>query len=486
MVRPEPREGLMKVYLETMGCQMNRLDSELVAGALRAAGHELVDSPARAEVLLYNTCSVRHHAEQKAHSRLAEQSRRKAASKRRMIIGVLGCMAQREGQALLERYSQLDIVCGPGQLQALAGLITNIADGLREQAAVLDQPRGLRTRCDEEPFDEMDLARDPALTTGPVQAFVRVSQGCDRFCAYCVVPYVRGMQLNRDPARIVEEVRRLVDAGRTEITLLGQTVNAYRWRSGTLTVRFANLLERVSGVAGLRRLRFITSHPADFGLEVLEAMAGLPNVCPYLHLPAQSGSDVVLKRMRRGYTRAQYDELVERAGTIVPGIVLAGDFIVGFPGETEEDHQASADLIRRSGYKNSFIFRYSPRPGTAAAEKLADDVPREVKRRRNSELLAVQAEVGLAHHRRYVGKTVEVLVEGPSPQAGKRKSAGPDTLQLVGRTVGNHIVVFDGRAELAGRYVQVEVVAATPLTLIGSLAASPQQRNRGVAGNEKG
>jgi tRNA-2-methylthio-N6-dimethylallyladenosine synthase len=471
MVCLDPPEGLMKVYLETMGCQMNRLDSELVAGALCAAGHEMVDSPAAADVLLYNTCSVRRHAEEKAHSRLAEQSRRKVASKRRVVIGVLGCMAQRQGLSLLERYSQLDIVCGPGQLQALPDLIDRITSGGSARAAFLDQPRGSQGRCDQRPFDEMDLARDPTLTTGPAQVFVRVSRGCDRFCAYCVVPYVRGAQLNRDPARIIEEVRRLVQAGRSEITLLGQTVNAYCWRLGATTVRFSDLLERVSAIAGLRRLRFITSHPADFGDDVLEAMAGLPNVCPYIHLPAQSGSDAVLKCMRRGYTRAQYDELVERAQAIVPGAVLAGDFIVGFPGETEEDHQASADLIRRSGYKNSFVFRYSPRPGTAAAEELEDDVPREVKQRRNSELLATQAEVGLAHHRRYVGKTVEVLVQGPSPMAGRRKpAAGGDALQLVGRTAGDHIVVFDGGRQLVGQYIPVAVKEATPLTLMGDIA----------------
>jgi tRNA-2-methylthio-N6-dimethylallyladenosine synthase len=317
----------------------------------------------------------------------------------------------------------------------------------------------------------MDMSRDPSLTTGAAQAFVRISRGCDRFCAYCVVPQVRGPQLNRDPARVVEEVRRLVEAGRSEITLLGQTVNAYRWRSGTATVRFSDLLERVSAVAGLRRLRFLTSHPVDFSDDVLEAMAGLGNVCPYIHLPAQSGSDAVLERMKRGYTRGQYDELVDRARVIVPGVVLAGDFIVGFPGETEEDHQASADLIRRSGYKNTFIFRYSPRPATAAAEKLADDVPLPVKQRRHSELLAVQAEVGLAHHRQYVGKIVEVLAEGPSPKAGKRKSSiGVGLSQLVGRTTGDHIVVFDAGRELVAQYVQVDILAATPLTLIGKTA----------------
>jgi tRNA-2-methylthio-N6-dimethylallyladenosine synthase len=258
-----------------------------------------------------------------------------------------------------------------------------------------------------------------------------------------------------------------VDAGRTEITLLGQTVNSYHWSGGGRTVRFSDLLASASAVLGLRRLRFITSHPIDFGDDILRAMRDLPNVCPYIHVPAQSGSDAVLKRMNRRCTRARYDDLIDRARETVPDVVLAGDFIVGFPGETEEDHQASAELIRRCGYRNSFIFKYSQRPGTAAA-RFKDDVPTEVKRRRNHELLAVQAEVGLEHHRRYVGRTVEVLVEGPSPRSDKRK--GPEAtgqVQLAGRTRGDHVVVFDGPPNLAGRYVDVHVVGATALTLHG-------------------
>jgi tRNA-2-methylthio-N6-dimethylallyladenosine synthase len=302
------------------------------------------------------------------------------------------------------------------------------------------------------------------------QAYVRVSRGCDKFCSYCVVPFVRGPQLSRDPGHIVQEVRRLVEAGRTEITLLGQTVNSYRWSQGPAAVRFSDLLARVSAVPGLRRLRFVTSHPIDFGDDILQAMRDLPTVCPYIHVPAQSGSDAVLKRMNRRYRRGQYDDLIDRAQAIVPGVVLAGDFIVGFPGESEADHAASAELIRRSGYKNSFIFKYSPRPGTAAARRFKDDVPAEVKKRRNNELLAVQQEVGLVHHRSYIGRTVEVLVEGPSPRASKQaRKTDAKGGQLVGRTVGDHIVVFDGPPELAGQYVNARVTDATSLTLFGDL-----------------
>ena len=461
----------MKVYLETFGCQMNRLDSELVIGSLRAAGHEMVCDRGQAQVVLYNTCSVRRHAEQKACSRLGAEAQRKQARRGDLIIGVLGCMAQREGSGLRRQFPQVDIVCGPGRICDLPELIAAAVAG--REAIALDPARTeARDRPADQRTDRMDLDRDPAPAgSSPHQAYVRVMRGCDNFCTYCIVPFVRGPERNRPPEHIVEEVRRLAGAGRGEITLLGQKVNSYLWREGRTTVRFSDLLGRVSAVPSLRRLRFVTSHPADFSDDVLEAMRDLPNVCRYIHCPAQSGSDAVLKRMNRRYTRGQYDDLVDRARSIVPGVVLAGDFIVGFPGETEDDHQASAELIRRSGYKNCFVFKYSPRPGTAAAERFADDVPAEVKKRRNNELLAVQQEVGLAHHRAYVGSEVEVLVEGPSPRSGKQPhSPAPGSVQLVGRTPGDHIVVFDGTQSLIGRYVTVKVTGASSLTLF----AAPQ------------
>jgi len=460
----------MKVYLETIGCQMNRLDSELVAGLLRACGHEIVPDRREADVVLYNTCSVRQHAEDKVYSRLGADGRRKSTHRPKLIIGVLGCMAQREGQNLRRRCPQVDIVCAPGQLVHLPELIASAAEG--RPAVALDPPR--KSRRAGPPvgdIDALDLGRDPQATPTPFQAYVRVMRGCDKFCSFCVVPFVRGPEASRDPTHVVEEARRLVDAGRSEITLLGQTVNSYRWRAGELEVRFSDLLGRLAGIAGLRRLRFITSHPIDFGDDILEAMRDLECVCEYIHCPAQSGSDAVLKRMNRRYTRAEYDCLVDRAQDIVPGVVLAGDFIAGFPGETEDDHAASAELIRRCGYKNSFIFKYSPRPGTAAARRFRDDVPQAVKKRRNNELLAVQSEVGLAHHSAYVGRRVEVLVEGPSKRADKQAAPpSPESMQLTGRTRWDHIAVFDGPEGLAGRYVYVDVTGATDLVLVGRLS----------------
>ncbi len=459
----------MKVFLETMGCQMNRLDSKLVEGLLRMAGHEMTGDRKAADVVLYNTCSVRRHAEEKVYSRLGADGLRKKNHRPELILGVLGCMAQREGEALRRRYPQVDIICAPGRLADLPQLIAAAAEG---QAGVALDPdrKGRRSAHTDDDIDSLDLARDPQITQSRTQAYVRVMRGCDNFCTYCIVPFVRGPETSRNPAHVVEEVRRLVDAGRSEITLLGQTVNRYRWKSGEREVRFSDLLRRIAAVGGLRRLRFITSHPTDFGNDVLEAMRDLPNVCEYIHCPAQSGADAVLSRMGRKYTRAQYDDFVDRARAIVPDVVLAGDFIVGFPGETEDDHAASGELIRRSGYRNSFIFKYSPRPGTAAAERLKDDVPDAVKKLRNNELLAIQAEVGLAHHKAYIGRTVEVLVEGPSARAGKQQSPlTPDAMQLMGRTRGDHIVVFDGPEKLVGRYIDVKIIDATALTLFGEM-----------------
>ena len=493
----------MKVYLETMGCQMNRLDSELVAASLRAAGHEMVRDRRSADVVLYNTCSVRRHAEAKAHSRLGADSQRKAHHRPRLIIGVLGCMAQREGGALAAKFAGLDIVCAPGQLARLPELIAAAAAGQRcvaldpdametrrgrknrrgteakrveetEAATEGDKGEPVATGAEHEDFDSLDMARETLPGGAPrAQAYVRVARGCDNFCTYCIVPFVRGPERSRRPERIAEEVRRLVDAGVSEVTLLGQTVNRYRFAAGGRTTSFADLLAQLSDTPGLRRLRFVTSHPLDFTDDILHVTAERENLCEYIHLPPQSGSDTILKRMSRGYTRTQYDELIDRARETVPGVVLAGDFIVGFPGETEDDHQASAELIRRSGFKNSFVFKYSPRPGTAAARNLPDDVPDDVKRRRNNELLAVQQEVGLAHHQAYVGSAVEVLVEGPSRRAGKQglDPAG-DVTQLVGRSRGDHIVHFDGSTDLAGQYVRVLVEEATSLVLRGRLISA--------------
>jgi tRNA-2-methylthio-N6-dimethylallyladenosine synthase len=297
----------------------------------------------------------------------------------------------------------------------------------------------------------------------PFQAFVAIMRGCDNFCSYCIVPYVRGRAVSRAPQEIVGEVEALVADGVVEVTLLGQNVDAYgRDRPGE-GWSLAGLLRRLQRVPGLRRLRFVTSHPRDMTEELLRTVAELPPVCPYLHLPAQSGSDAVLGRMRRGYTRAGYVRLAERARELIPELTLASDFIVGFPGETEEDFQQTVALVQEVRFRNSFIFKYSARPGTEAA-RLPDDVSLSVKQRRNQELLAVQAQVSQAENRGCVGRTLSVLVEGPSKR---------DPSRLTARSPGDHIVCFRGPGDLVGREVGVRITDATALTLFGEVVEEP-------------
>jgi len=477
----------MKVYIETTGCQMNVLDSELVESLLQSAGMEIADREDSADVVLLNTCSVREHAERKVHSRLNRLCNEKATG-REVIIGVLGCMAQRAGKELIERYEGIDFLCAPGQLHRLVELITSTEK--YSPRVALDPPRGQARKSTIE-ADFLDLHRDPYRTHLPAQAYVRIMRGCDKFCTYCIVPFVRGPEQSRCPDDIIQEAKRLIDAGITQITLLGQTVNSYRFEQSGKTIGLADLLERLDNLAGLKRIRFITCYPGGFDRSILQAMRDLPKVCEYLHIPAQSGSDRILKAMGRHYSRADYDRLIGDAREIVGEVGIAGDFIVGFPGETDEDFQASVELVRRTRYKNSYIFKYSPRPGTAAAKNLVDDVPLEIKRSRNNELLAVQQEVSLERNRSMIGRVVEVLVEGKSPLAKKRSkrpspkgsSTSDNLVQLTGRTRTDHIVVFDGPESLAGKYVDVEITDATALTLIGRQKAEGKDEDDGYFKN---
>ena len=461
---------MMKIYLETMGCQMNKLDSELVLGRLRAEGHEIIDDPAAADAVLYNTCSVRRHAEEKVFSRLGEQCKRKRRGGK-PIVGVLGCMAQRLAGELSEQFPGIDIICGPSEIDRLGELLEAAAAEHKQLAVAPPRPQRPR-ELDEQArrrLEAFDLSR-PVSSAGGAQAFVRVQRGCDNFCTYCVVPYVRGSEQSRDPQAVCQEVKRLSEGGVKEITLLGQAVNQYAWRDGGPEVRLADLLAMLEPIGGIERIRFVTNYPGNFDRAILQACAQLPKVCEYLHVPAQSGSDRVLRAMNRHYTISEYLDLVAAAREIVPNLSIAGDFIVGFPGEMEEDFQASCELVRKVGYKNTFIFRYSPRDGTVAAKTLVDDVSTAVKARRNSELLAVQNEVSLAHHRALVGTVHQVLVEGKSVRAKKQPHpAPPGLVQMTGRTRGDHIVVFDGPPSLVGQFVDVRVTNATALALVGTI-----------------
>jgi tRNA-2-methylthio-N6-dimethylallyladenosine synthase len=456
----------MKIYIETFGCQMNQLDSELVGGQFARRGYEQTAQLDDADVVLINTCSVRDHAEQRVYARLWEEAHRRRAGRQRVVV-VIGCMAQRLGRSLREEFPHVDVLCGPGQIHRLAEMVEQARTG-QEQTALDPTRKQDRDADAEAAIDRMDLTRSWSGDESSGQAFVRVMRGCDKFCTYCIVPHVRGPERSRRPEDILTETARLLDAGRTEITLLGQTVNSYRHQTGERTVHFSDLIERVAALPGLRRLRFVTSYPTDFGNDILEAMRDLPNVCEYIHCPAQSGADAILRRMGRRYGRAEYEDWVDRARSIVPGVALAGDFIVGFPGETEADHRASADLIRYAGYKNSFVFKYSPRPGTRAARTLKNDVPEPIKKRRNNELLAVQKQVAQAHHASMIGQTVEVLVTGPSRLSGTEIDNSPaGQVQLMGRTRGDHIVVFDGPESLTGCYLDIQLTRAAGLTLFG-------------------
>jgi tRNA-2-methylthio-N6-dimethylallyladenosine synthase len=453
------------VYIESFGCQMNKLDTALVASALAEAGFRLAASMKEADVVLINTCSVRQHAEDRVLSHLGHLKHLKE-HRPDLVVGVIGCMAQRLGDKLLE-HEAVNIVCGPAQIPQIADLIRQALARNAKQVAVTEKIRQPVQQGDGS-LDSFELEHSSSDAQIPGQAFVRVMRGCNYFCTYCVVPYVRGPEACRSPEAVLEQVKRLADEGIKQVTLLGQTVNSYKYKRGEKTYCLADLLDTASRVAGIEWVRFVTSYPADeFYAEILQVMANSPKVCRYLHIPAQSGSDRVLQAMNRHYTAAHYLELIERARAVVPDIAVAGDFIVGFPGETEDDFQATVDLTRKAQYKNCFVFKYSPRPGTTADRHLADSIPDEVKQRRIVELLAVQEQISGELNQAFLGREVTVLVEGPSKKSHVNPTDGDDRPQLVSRTSTDHIVVFNGPVSLAGQLAQVRITRTSALTLFG-------------------
>ena len=485
-----------KLFLETFGCQMNVLDSELVLGQLRGQGYQSTETREDADVILYNTCSVREHAEQKVWSRLGELKDRKQRDPN-LIIGVIGCMAERDGADIFRKFPQVDVLCGPGELDKLATLVHNAvvtAGGPPKrdrQVALMGASvrRSSTLAAAEDNLEMLDLSRSISAHDQPAQAYVRITRGCNKFCTYCVVPYTRGPEVHRPPGNIVDEVKRLVAAGVREVTLLGQTINHYAFRHGDgRTTTFADLLYLIhESVPDLNRLRFVTSFPRDFTDDALQAMRDCDRICRYLHVPAQSGSDRILKMMNRGYTAGQYLEFIDRARSFMPDIALASDSIVGFPTETDEDFEKTVELTRHCRFKNSFIFKYSPRPGTAAIDRFTDDVPEEIKRTRNQRLLALQTEICAMNNREMIGKTLQVLVEGESKLVNKpaypsssgvelgwerrMRSTNASQTQMMGRTRGDQVVVFPGTIDTVGELLEVKISDAKSLTLFGNIHA---------------
>jgi tRNA-2-methylthio-N6-dimethylallyladenosine synthase len=462
-----------KLYIETVGCQMNVLDSELVVARMRDQGYELTEDIEQADAILYNTCSVRQHAEDKVYSALG---RIKHIKKRRpeVAIGVLGCMAQKDQSLILKRAPHVDVVVGPGQLARIPQLLNRAREtGTPEIAVSLARTAGSRESVTAS-FEGYDADREPAMRPSPFQAYVRVMMGCDKFCTYCIVPSVRGPEQSRPPDQILGEGRLLADQGVREITLLGQTVNSYKYREPDgRCARLSDLLYRIHELPGIVRVKFITSFPNDMTDDLLQAVRDLPRLSRYIHVPAQSGCDEVLKRMKRMYTIGFYQDMLARMRETIPGVAISSDFIVGFCGETEESFERSVGLVQRARFKNSFIFKYSPRQGTKADERFPDNVPEEVKKRRNNDLLAVQTAISRQDNCGFIGREMTVLVEGRSRSTTRRE--GWDALdQLVGRTSCDRIVVFEGPDRLIGELVQVRIEDASAVTLFGRTSTADQ------------
>ena len=452
--------GLRKVYIESYGCQMNFSDSEIVASILQKQGFDTTSSLDEADVVFLNTCSIREKAEQTVRNRLQQINGLKK-EKPELLVGVLGCMAERLKSKFLEEERIVDLVAGPDAYRDLPQLIEKVDDGQKAVNTFLSR---------EETYADISPVR---LNSNGVTAFISIMRGCDNMCTFCVVPFTRGRERSRDPHSIVAEAVDLYQKGYREVTLLGQNVDSYTWsevennkarlnsKQVNDRVNFANLLERVAQVSPELRIRFSTSHPKDITDEVLQVMARYENICKYIHLPVQSGNSRILERMNRGYSREWYLERVGKIKEILgQDCGLSSDMIAGFCGETEEEHQETLSLMEQVRYDFSYMFMYSERPGTLAEKRFKDDVSEETKKRRLSEIIAMQNRHSLENNQRDVGKTFRVLVEGPS-----RRS--PEFLQ--GRNSANKVIVFPKKNKVKGEYVYVQVDRCTGATLMGEI-----------------
>ena len=434
-----------KLFIETYGCQMNVADSEVVASVMKMAGYDTCGDVAEADAVFLNTCSVRDNAEQKIYHRLEALDAERRHG-RKLIVGVLGCMAERVKDELLNRHGA-DLVAGPDAYLALPDLIAQAETGHK---AINTELSTTETYRDVVP---------QRLHGARIGGFVSIMRGCNNFCHYCIVPYTRGRERSRDLESILREVRDLRDRGYKEVTLLGQNVNSYSWsmQQGS-SISFPELLRRVAEEAPQMRVRFTTSHPKDMSDETLHVIADMPNVCRHIHLPVQSGSNRILQLMNRKYTREWYLDRVAAIRRIVPDCGLSTDIFVGYCSETEEDHQLSLQLMREVQYDSAFMFKYSERPGTYASKHLPDNVPEETKIRRLNELIQLQTELSASQNRKDEGRTFDVLVEGYSKRSRE---------QLCGRTEQNKMVVFDKANYHIGQTVSVRITSSTSATLLG-------------------
>mgnify|MGYP003301798338 FL=1 len=433
-----------KVYIETYGCQMNVNDSEVVLSILQDEGYSLTENIEEASLILANTCSIRDNAEQRIWGRI-DQFRLQKRTNPDVIIGILGCMAERLKEKLL---TKVDLVAGPDSYRSLPTLLKAVAPN-RPQINVL--------LSHEETYADIKPVR---LDKNGVSAFISIMRGCNNVCSYCVVPYTRGAERSRDPFTIVNEAQDLWNRGYKEVTLLGQNVDSYNWvdkENSNNNTNFAQLLEMVAKISPNLRVRFSTSHPKDISDEVIYTMAMYGNICRHIHLPVQSGSSIMLEKMRRKYNREWYLERVAKIRSVIPDCGITTDVIAGFSGETEQDHKDTLSLMEKVVFDSAFMFAYSERPGTLASKKYPDDIPYEVKTQRLNEIIELQGRMSLKSNQKEIGKVVTVLVEGPSKK-------NPN--ELCGRASNNKMCVFPSKGEKAGDYCEVEVVSVTSATLI--------------------
>lgn len=440
-----PATSPRRVYIETYGCQMNVADSEVVASIMQMDGFHLTEDPELADAIFLNTCSVRDNAEQKVLNRIAYYHSIRRKKRRRIIIGVLGCMAERAKGELIEKH-HVDLVVGPDSYLDLPNLVGAVERG---EKAINVQLSTTETYKDVLPLKIGGLN---------LSGFVSIMRGCNNFCSYCIVPYTRGRERSRELESIIREVKDLEEKGYREITLLGQNVNSYRFEGNGQVYDFGDLLEQVALAVPKIRIRFTSPHPKDMDDKAIAVMAKYPNICKHIHLPSQSGNDRILKLMKRNYTREWYLERVAAIRQVMPDCAITSDIFCGFHDESEEDFQDTLSLMREVGYDNAFLFKYSERPGTYAAKYLEDNIPEDVKIRRLEEMIALQTQLSLESNLRDVGKTFEVLIEGFSKRSRE---------QLFGRSQQNKVVVFDKQGYRVGQYVEVRIESATAATLIG-------------------